>query len=368
MLAFIGHYLVLGQPASVQSAIFVAQGHAPSLATNAGYEQVASGEPDGRVLDAYASAEGVRRALLPRSGLLGEIGALLDQVPLSAAAISVSPAEHGLRVDIHRTFSPRLLKLSHDDPVRVTPTLAGVLPAGSTLMLDVKGLHASAPRLLALASRAGVGGRLAPLISRLGAALAAQGVDLHRVLSIFSGETAIGLAPGRPGGGPVPVIVTRTARPQATRSVLAGLVGPLTQVFTPPSNAPGQVPEPGETNVGGVTVHELSLAPGFGLDYAVARGLVVLSTQTEGVAGVFAHRRALSDTAGFHAAVPDHPDKVTSLVFFDLSRLLRLGSQLGVIGAPHAMLWPAMEKIRAVGLASWRGATDTTTELQLQIP
>ncbi len=222
--------------------------------------------------------------------------------------------------------------------------------------------------MLSLAARLGIAGRIGPLISRLGTALAAQGVDVRQVLRVFSGETVVAVTPRLQGHGPAPVLVTRTSRPAQARGILAGLEGPLTQVFAPPAGGPGQVPTVAEATVAGVPVHELSLAPGFRLVYAVAHGLVVLSSGTGGVAGVFAHAHALSDAPAFRAALGDHPSRVTSLVFFDLSQLLRLGEQTGLIGSTReTTLWPDLEKIRAVGLTSWRGANDTTTQLQLQI-
>ncbi len=362
VLAFVRHYLVLGQGASVRAAIDVAAGRAPSLAASPQYTRAAGLEANDRVLDAYASADGVRRALEPRSGVLGELGALLDTPGLRAAAISISPRAGGLRVIVHRT-------LSSDHPSRqFGPSLARVLPAGSLLLLDVRGIRSGAPRLLRLAAWAGILGRIAPLLSRLGKALVAAGVNLRQVLSVFSGETAVAIAPARGGSGPEPVIVTRTAHPERTRALLAGLELPLTEVFAAPGTGPGLVPEVNDIFVAGVPVHELSLAPGFNLDYSVAHGLVVVSTGTGGIAGVFAHREAVSSETAFASVLADRPDQVTSLVFFDLSQLLRLGEQTGMIGNGRApMLWPAVERIRAVGLASWRGANDTTTELQLLI-
>jgi hypothetical protein len=59
---------------------------------------------------------------------------------------------------------------------------------------------------------------------------------------------------------------------------------------------------------------------------------------------------------------------VTSLLFFDCSQLLSLGEQMGLTAGPHlAALRADLEKIRAVGVASTRGESDTTSELHLQI-
>lgn len=369
VVAFIRHYLVLGQLGSVRAAIDVAHRRATSLAASGVYQRAAAPEPASRVLDAYASADGVRRALLPNSGLLGTLGSLLDQPRLDATTISISALAGRLAITVHSSLFPRSGKARAAAPVQFTPTLASLLPAGSQLLMDARGLRSSLPRLLAVGGRLGIGDRLGGLLSRLGSALVGQGVDPAQFLKLFAGETAIAIVPGRHGGGPVPVLLTRTADETGARAVLASLEGPLTQVFAPPSNQPGLVPEVLDTTVAGVSVHELSLAPGFHFDYAVARGLVVLSTGAAGVAGVFAHTNPLSGAGSFQSALAGHPTEVTSLLFFDPSQLLRLGARSGLIDSTRqASLWLAVEKLRDVGVESWRGPNDTTTQVQLQTP
>ncbi len=369
VLALVGHYLVLGQAASVASAIDVASGRMPSLAASVAYQRAAAGEPAGRVLDAYASASGVRRALLPRRGLLGTLGMLLDDPALRAVTVSVSAGRTAVQVQIHRALDPNRARASTAAPAPFEPTLDSVLPPRSMLLFDVKSLARGAPQLLAAFASAGVAANTSPLLRRLGSGLVARGVDLHRVLSIFSGETAVAIAPARAGHGPAPVIVTRTQHQAATRALLAGLEGPLTQLFQPPSSGPGQVPEVSDAQVAGVTVHRLSLAPAFELDYAVSHGLVVISTSLGAIGGVLWHSGALSKAPFYRTALGERPSKVTSLLFFDFSQLLGLGEQTGLIGSTRlAALWPYLVKIRAVGLESTRGSSDTTTELYLQIP
>ena len=369
VLAFVRHYLVVGQPASVEGAIYVADGKAPSLASSSQYQRAAAGEPPDRVLDLYASAAGVRRALIPSPGLLGDLGALLDRPSLSAAAISISAAGSRLGIDVHSSLVPRPASAPGLGPSQFSPTLTGVLPAHSMLLLDARGLRASVPRLLGLATRMGILGRLAPLLSRLGSALSAEGVNLRQVLDVFSGETAIALAPGRRGSGPAPVILTRTTHPAAARAVLANLEGPLAQVLASPGGSPAPASPARESTVAGVPVQELSLAPGFGLYFAVGRGLVVVSTELTGITDMFGRSAPIRATESFQSVLPDLRSRLTSLTFFDLSQLLRLGEQTGLIGsARQAMLLSAAEKVRAAGLESWRGAGDTTTRIRLQIP
>lgn len=364
--AFVGHYLLLGQKSSVESAIYVDAGRAPSLATTPVYERAAGPEAPDRVLDAYASAAGIRRALLPRPGALGALAVLLDDPALSASTLSITPTRVGLHLALYRPLDPRLIRHS-GSPAQFSPTLAGALPAGSTLLLDVDNVPRAAPRLLAAAATAGVAARFGPLLSRLGSGLAAEGVDVQQVLSIFSRETALALVPTGSGGS-APVLVTRTSHPGATRDLLAGLAAPLTQLFAPPGSGPGQVPEVNDVQVAGTTIAQLTLAPGFQLDYALTHGLVVISTSLDGVAGVIAHHQPLTGRPAYGSTLGSPPDRVTSLLFSDLPQLLRLGEQTGLIQSTRlATLWPDLAKIRAIGLISTRGELDTTTELSLQI-
>ena len=77
VLAFVRHYLAIGQRVSVETAIDVADGSTASLTANPAYDRAASAEPADRVLDAYVSEPGVRRVLAPRGGPLGALGELL---------------------------------------------------------------------------------------------------------------------------------------------------------------------------------------------------------------------------------------------------------------------------------------------------
>src|SRR5262249_22992623 len=146
-LAFVKHYLVLGQDASVRSAIDVATDSAPSLAGNSAYDTAAAGEPTDRVLDAYVSAAGVRRFLASAMGPLGGLGALLSQPALAATAISLSPASGGVRVRVHGALAAGVLKLT-GRPQQFEPKLPDVLPTGSMLLLDAARLDTAAPRVL----------------------------------------------------------------------------------------------------------------------------------------------------------------------------------------------------------------------------
>src|SRR5205807_1972762 len=155
------------------------------------------------------------------------------------------------------------------------PTLQSVLPPGSTLMLDVAGLDHAAPGLLRAAATAGIAGNVGPLLSRVGAALADQGVSVAKAVSLFDGETAVALAPGTT---PALLILARVRSQAAAQSELATLEGPVTGLFSASAAGPGQIPELADRLIGDVTVHEVGLGPGLQLDYAVFDRLVVVST------------------------------------------------------------------------------------------
>lgn len=366
-LAFLGHYLVFGQASSVQAAIDVARG-ARSLAQSPTYQRVAADEPVARVLDFYAPAAGVTRALLPSGGLLGALGVLLDQRGLSAATVAVSPTDTGFDVQVKSTLDPRLTHSAAAGARTITPSLAAALPAGSTMLLDAADLRGAAGKLLAAAGRVGIAGRAADLLTRLGSALVSEGVSVRRLFAIFGPEAALAIVPGTHGGGPAPVLVGRNSHPSAALRELSNLEGPLTEAFTPPSSSAGVVPEVGATKVGGVTISQMTLAPGLELGWAVSHGLVVLSTSANAIARIIRHATALSGERSYENTVGALPGPATSLLFFDPGPLLRLASRIGLIGGDVLPgLLPDLEQIRAIALASRTGDSQTTTQLQLQI-
>jgi hypothetical protein len=370
-LAFVSHYLVLGQRASVRAAIDSSTGRVQSLARSPQYRQAAAGEPADRVLDAYLSADGVRRVLAAQGGLLGAVGALLYQPALTGTTLALSATSSGLRIRVHGALDPTLVRVSGPPPRSFTPSLAGVLPAGTSMLIDVTGLGRIAPKVLGAGATGGIAGRIGPLLQRLGRALAAEGVNVSQITSIFSGESGVVVAPAgtsRSGRGPALVVVARTSNEAATRRTLAQLEVPLAQLFPPPSSGPGQAPEFNSVPVAGITAHQLALAPGLQIDYAVFHGLVVVATSIQAIGMIARHAHTLADDPGYAAALGGGPDRVTSLVFLDFSKLLTLAEQTGLASSARvAALRPDLNKIKAIGLKSTRGETDTTAELTLEI-
>ena len=319
-LAFVRHYLVVGPDAGVRAAIAAGTGHARSLAADPAYRSATAGEPAGRALDAYLPAAGLRRLVEPRGGVIGAIAAMIDRPALSGAAISLSAGAGGAEIRIHSALggarsggggARRAGRATRSRPISFAPTLQSVLPAGSTLMLDVDGLDRAAPELL----------------------------------------------------------VARTPNEAVTRSELAQLEAPLTALFPAPGSGPGQIPGLADQQVGGVTVHELGLGPGLQIDYAVFDGLVVVSTSVAAIDQVASRSHSLADEQTYKTALSARPDELTSVLFTDFSQLLSLGEQTGLTSGERVReLLPDLAKVRAIGLSSTNGESDTTTELRLEIP
>jgi hypothetical protein len=367
-LAFVSHYLVVGPDAGVRAAIAAGTGRTRSLAADPVYRRAAAGEPADRVLDVYLPAAGLRRVLEPRGGVIGAIAALVDRPTLEGTTLSMGAVSGGAEVQIHSALSGASAagRKSRSRPYSFVPTLQSVLPAGSTLMLDVAGLDRAGPQLLRAFATARVAANLAPLLARLGTALTAQGVSTSKIKSIFDGETAVALSPG-----PTPslLIVARTSNQAATRSQLAQLEAPLTALFPAPATGPGQIPGLADQQVGGVTVHELGLGPGVQIDYTVFNGLVVVSTSLQAIDEVASRSRSLAGDNAYKAVLSDQPGQLSSVLFADFSQLLRLGEQTGLTnGTRMRALLPDLAKVRAIGLSSTSGESDTTTELHVEIP
>jgi hypothetical protein len=362
------HYAVFGPDAPVRAAIDTASSKRAALADNAGYRRAAQGEPADRVLDAYVSSPGVRRLLQGRTGVPGALGALFSQSTLTGATLTVSPDAHGFKLRVHTAFDAGITGLNKGAPSNFTPTLERVIPTGAPVMLDLNGLQHAAPQLLSAGAAAGIGSTIGPLLSRLGDALSAEGVNVQQLLSIFRGETAVALSPTA-SGTPALLIVARIKNQEQARQTLAEAEPPLAHLFTNPADQAGQAPLLNDVQVGAATVHQLALAPGLQLDYTVSNGLVVIGTSLSAVSSVLNRSGDMTQNPSYNAVLPKHPAKVTSLLFLDFTQLLSIVGQAGLTqGARFSTLRPDLQMIRAVGLQSTSGEADSTAELSLEIP
>ena len=357
-LTFLDGDLVIGQDASVRAAIDVAAGRAPSLGAGAAYRRAIAGAPAGRVLDAYVSAAGVQRILTGQGGLLGELGTLLAQPSLTGVAISIVPSAAGARLVIHSALGSAATAA----PPSFSPTLAGVVPAGAGLLLDVTGLGRALPQVLDFGTGSGSTGAISTLLGRLGSALSAEGVKVSDLVSIFEHEAAVGIL--APGTSPTLVVVARTPDQARTAGELARLQAPFARLFAANGSAPAFRARP----VAGVVAHQLVVNGGLQLDYAVFHGLVVISTGLHGIAAVARPGRPLSSSGPFAAVLGGHPTAVTSLVYADLAEIESVARQSGLsAGSLYAKILPDLRHVTAVGITSSRAAGASTANVAIAI-
>ena len=357
-LAFVGDFLALGTEPAVRAAIDREQGEGGRLADASAYGRALEGAPAGRSLTAYASAAGVREVLLPRDGLLGTVGALLDRPGLGAVGAALTAEEGGLRAHV------RLAGGAPED-ASFEPVLLERVPEGAAAYLGVR----SALRLSRLLGRVGAGGPLEAVRATLSDE---AGVELDRdLLAPLAGEIALAVTgpaedpEGTAGGAPVVTLKARTADPRGTEGALARLQEPLARRLALPGTVPGFKPE----TIGGLEAFTLRVTPELAPSYAVSGDGVVVSTAPAGLAPP---RGTLAGAPAFRATVGEVPATADSLVFLDLRQLLALGEQTGLTAIPG--LATAREDLRRVSAASAvvtedpAHPSDTTAELFLQIP
>ena len=100
------------------------------------------------------------------------------------------------------------------------------------------------------------------------------------------------------------MIVARTSDQARTERELAQLEIPLAQLFAPAGKSSQSAPVFNDRTVDGVSAHQLALTTGLQLDYAVFRGLVVISTSLQGIAAVAEHSQPLAADTGFRGRCP----------------------------------------------------------------
>ncbi|UTI63137.1 hypothetical protein NBH00_17445 [Paraconexibacter antarcticus] len=346
----LGRFLVIGQAQTLPIAKRLAAGKGRALADVAGYRRTLAELPKDRVADAWASKAGVERLLAPQGGLLGAAGTLLDQPGLVATALAVTAAgAHGAKVELRTLRSAS--SAAAGAFTSFTPTIQDAVPASAFGMLAVQGLPGAATRLLGIAGAGAAG--LAPLLARAGA-------DLAPLAGVFAGQVAVTVTAATPA--PVLSLITRPADPAAAAKTLAAARPKIARLLAPTG---GPVPEWKVVGDG------FRLRPGAGIeiDYAVVRGLVVVSTRSSGIAAVRDRTRRLTDTVAWRGAVGEVSGPVTSLGFLDFNQLLRLGEQTGLNDSrAYVAVQRDLQRLRSVGVRSSSAGDESTLELFLSLP
>lgn len=351
--ALVGDHLVIGQAASVRGALDLRAGRGAALAANPTYTGASSTLPEGRVLDAWASVDGVRRLLTPQGGLLGVAGSLLDNPALRGTALALTAEKPGARLTVHS-----ILNRSGAATFRpFEPKLTAAVPKDSLAYLGVTGLDRVASPLLNLA---------APVLGQLRQRLEqGTGLNLQRdVLPLFRGEVALVITPRTPT--PLLTLIAPATQQVRTAQALLRLQGPLARLFTPRGK---KAPTFQQLQVAGEKAFAVRLSSSLEVIYSIFDGRLVISTSAAGIAAVKDAKGGLPGADGYRATLGSRPKRVTSLVFLDFGKLLALAEQTGLNDSQaYVRVRDDLHQVRSVGIATTGGEGETTAELRFQIP
>ena len=315
---YVGTFLAIGQPESLALAAKLDQaGGKGSLAAAPGPKAQLARLPEDRVADGWLSADGLRRLLAPQGGLLGAAGVLFDQAALQGAAFGLSASGDQAKLTVASQLDPKL-KASGAGFKAFSPKLASAVPASAMAYLGVSNLAPALRRLLAAA------GSSSSTLKSL-----AEALD-EPLLKLFPGEAAVILTAATPA--PVLTLLAATEDEAATRKALAGLPAAVRK----------------------------------SLSTAVWDGKVAVATDPKGIAAVRADGKHLTDTANWQKTVGNHPESVSSLLFLDFTRLLKLGEATGLSdSSAYRAAQADLQKVQAVGASTSGNDSESTAEISL---
>jgi hypothetical protein len=356
--AFVRGFLVIGQDPTVQAAIDRDKAGAEALATDATYKRALEGLPDGRVVTAYASADGLRRLLAPQGSVLGALSTTLDQPGLQGVALAVAPeGDDKVRVHVHSALEP-----GRKPPKPFEPKLVDDVPADALGYLGARSVGGALQSLILSAAGGGAGS----VLERLREGLDEEtGGGLERdLLKLFEGEVAVVVQRQTPA--PILTILAPTEDENRTRGTLDRLREPLAKLLRPQGEA---APTWKAQDVEGADAWTLTLPNGAAVTYAVAGGRLILSSSPEGVRRIVRSEDSLADAKPFEAVLSDRPETVGTLGFLDFSQLLELGEQTGLNDSPaYLAIRDDLRKVRAIGVSSTGGEGESTAEILVSIP
>jgi Protein of unknown function (DUF3352) len=365
--AFKDGFLLIGQSLTVQSALDRANGRGDDLTQDPTYRRAMRGAPEDRVVDAYASAAGLRRLLVPQGDVVGSLAVLLDQPALEGVALSLVPEDEGLRVRAHSALDAAAQRRTGRRPRPFEPGLLDAVPADAMAYLGLRGISGALGNLITAAAGGGQAGGVGPLLQRLRRELSREtdGALERDLLGLLDGEVAVVIAQATPA--PTLSLVTDVESEDRTAAVLRRLQAPLLRLLTPRGEAP---PEWSAQDLGdGVRAWTLATPAGAEISYAVLEGRLVLGTGVDSIRRIKDAGDTLADSERFERVTEGSPDEVTSLGFLDFSQLLELGEQTGLNDSrDYLAARDDLQRIRAVGLSSRGDEGETTAEILLSIP
>lgn len=364
-VAFADGYMLIGQPPTVNGALDLSNGRGEPLTKDPTYRQATSKLPADRAGDAFITAGGLRRLLVPQGDVIGSLAVMLEQPGLRAAAVSAEARDEGLKLNVRSLLDPKQQQRSDEDGF--DPQLVEAVPRDTMAYLGTSGISGTLGNLVAAAAGGANAGGVGPLLGRLRTELGKQtdGALERDLLKLFDGEVAVVLNQATPA--PTLSLVTKTGDEDRTASVLRRLQQPLVKLLTPEGE---QAPRWSRDDVGdGVVVQTLTTPAGVTVSYAVFDGRLVLGTGPAAIRRIKDAEENLTDDATFASVTKGRRDQVTSLGFLDFTQLLELGEQTGLNDSrSYLAAREDLRRIRAIGISSHATEGETTAEILLQIP
>lgn len=352
--AFADRHLLLGQPATVRSAIDLAQGRRDGLDRQADFMRVRKTLPPDRVADVYATSAGLRRIVAPAGGVLGILGTLLDRPGLKATALSVRAAAPGARLTVHSIADAPKNSAAF---VPFEPKLLDAVPKSALALINVRGIDRAVGRLLQAAGSGGLAGLTGVLTQALGVKGTAE--VTAGLLEVLRGETALSILPGVPA--PTLVLIARTTDEAKTRAAVTRLQPALKKLL-----------RGGAVRSSTVAGKRVTVVRAGGRDVVligVFDGKLVLTTASAGIVAAAKPDGGLGGAPLFKSTLANPGKTVTSLVFLDFSQLLDLGEKTGLNDSrAYLAVKNDLTKVKAIGSRSTGTGGQSTAEIKLSIP
>jgi Protein of unknown function (DUF3352) len=357
-----GDQALFGSEAAVRAALDAEAGRAPRL-ENSQLDEPRDALPDVRLAEIYLSPAGMQRMLAGRQGGASQLDTFVDYGASTGMAASLRVRDNGVEVNLDSRLDPKLEQRSPTvfaDLPRFEPSLADEAGSRALGYIGVGDLGPALNRALASAGAGGQGlaGSLRALAQRL---KQQAGVDpLKDLLPALGGQAALVAEPT--DTFPYASLIVEGVDEKKATAALAALQGPLARSVAGGAQAPSFQTK----DMDGVSVHSLAISPQVNLSYAVFDGMLVISTQPEGISQVRSSSDELAGSGPYDAAINRLPSSVSALVFLNLDEVFGLAQQAGLATDPlYASLSEDISRIGSLGLAVTGSNSELRSELFL---
>jgi hypothetical protein len=360
-----GDQLLFGNVAAVRAALAAKAGQLPEL--EGSDQDVARDQlPDVRLAEIYLSRAGVQRILVGRGTGATQLDTFVDYGATSAMAAGARVRDDGLQVNLVSELDRKLEQGSPTVFASLPQFEPGLADEAGPRALGYVGVGDLGPAISkALATAGATAQGLAGSLRGLAQSLQKQaGVDpLKDLLPALGGQAALVAEPT--DAAPYASLIVDGVDEKKAGDALAALQGPLLRSLG--TRGP-QVPSFQTREVDGVTVHSVQVSPSVDLSYAIFDGMLVISTQPEGISQVRSSGDNLTGTSGFEDVMDHLPDRVSALVFLNLEEVVGLAQQAGLAENPlYASLSEDISRIGSLGLAVRGSEDELRSELFLAI-